>query len=103
MPNVEFELFGKSWIESQSEMVENSPHGVSQEERPHSPIADYKLNPKVWSSRGTSLSYPRSETVRKIIIFPEALPRAPLNSSIVLHFLPALDPLPMSDNLEVVF
>ena len=49
------------------------------------------------------IAYPRSETVRKIIIFLEALPRAPLNSSIVLHFLPALDPLPMSDNLEVVF
>ena len=24
-------------------------------------------------------------------------------SSIVLHFLPALDPLPVSDNLELVF
>ena len=33
----------------------------------------------------------------------DALPSAPLSFSIVLHFLPALDPLPMSDNLELVF
>ena len=39
----------------------------------------------------------------KIMIFLEALPSAPLSFSIALHFLPALDPLPVSDNLALVF
>ena len=53
--------------------------------------------------RGRGRTYPRSETVGKIIIFLEALPSAPLSFSIVLHFLPALDPLPVRENLELVF
>ena len=47
------------------------------------------------------------KNVGKIFIFPEALPNAPLNilpeSSIVLHFVPALDPVPVSDNVELIF
>ena len=43
--------------------------------------------------------------VRLFIYFLLARPPCAMvpESSIVLHFLPALDPLPVSDNLEVVF
>ena len=56
-----------------------------------------------WVDGRGGAAYPRSETVRKITIFLEALPSAPLSFSIVLQFPPALDPLPMSDNLELIF
>ena len=55
-----------------------------------------------YRTTGTS-AYRRSETVRKIIIYLEALPSAPLSFSTLCHFAPALDPLPVSDNLELVF
>ena len=35
--------------------------------------------------------------------FWKALPRAHLNSSIGLHFVPALDPLPVREDLELIF
>jgi hypothetical protein len=67
------------------------------------------VSPFVATTSNTPLSivssetYPRSETVRKIIIYLEALPSAPLSFSTLCHFAPALDPLPVSDNLELVF
>jgi len=66
------------------------------------PLPDW-LPPVLVPVSDKTRAYPRSETVGKIIIFLEALPGAPLSFSIVLHFLPALDPLPMSDNLEFIF
>ena len=41
--------------------------------------------------------------MKKTIVFLQVSPSAPLSSSIVLHFVPALDPLPVSENLEAAF
>ena len=64
------------------------------------PIGGALLESPWWRRRRT---WPVLGRSKKIIIFLEALPAAPLSFSIVLQFPPALDPLPMSDNLELIF
>ena len=41
--------------------------------------------------------------VTQIIIFLEMSLSVPFSFSIALHFVPALDPLPVSEDLEVMF